>query len=72
MAQGREEGKQEGKAEGEVNGRAALIARLLTLRFGPLGASERSRISAASVAELDAMGERLLTAHTLPEALAQI
>jgi hypothetical protein len=46
-----------------------LIARLLTLRFGPLGASEQSRILAASIAELDAMGERLLTSRTLDEAL---
>jgi hypothetical protein len=69
VAQGRNEGKQEGRAEGEASGRAALIARLLTIRFGPLSASERSRILAASIAELDAMGERLLTAHTLSEAL---
>jgi hypothetical protein len=32
-----------------------LIAWQLTLRFGPLGASEQSRILAASIAELDAM-----------------
>jgi hypothetical protein len=69
VAQGRKEGKEEGKAEGEASGRAALIARLLTIRFGALGASERSRILAASIAELDAMGERLLTSHTLDEVL---
>jgi hypothetical protein len=80
VAQGREEGKQEGraegkaegKAEGEASGRAALISRLLTVRFGPLGASERSRIHAASIAELDAIGERLLTANTLDEALGSL
>lgn len=60
----------QGREEGEVNGRAALIVRLLTLRFGPLGPGERSRISAASVAELDAMGERLLTAHSLGEIMS--
>jgi len=63
------QGREEGKAEGEVRGRAALIARQLTLRFGPLGAGERSRILSASVAELDAIGERLLTAPTLGDAL---
>jgi flagellar biosynthesis/type III secretory pathway protein FliH len=77
VAQGRAEGKEEGKeegravgrAEGEASGRAALIARQLTLRFGPLGATERSRILAASIAELDAMGERLLISQTLDEVL---
>ncbi|HEU4626564.1 MAG TPA: DUF4351 domain-containing protein [Steroidobacteraceae bacterium] len=63
------QGREEGRAEGEASGRAALISRLLTLRFGSLGASERSRIDAASIAELDAIAERLLTAHALDEAL---
>ena len=73
VAQGRAEGKAEGKAEGRVEGkaegRAELVVRLLTLRFGPLGADARARISAASIEDLDAIGERLLTAQTLQEAL---
>jgi flagellar biosynthesis/type III secretory pathway protein FliH len=69
LEKGLEKGRAEGETAGEVRGRAALIARQLTLRFGSLGASERNRILAASIPELDAMGERLLTAHTLGEAL---
>ncbi|MGD9597525.1 MAG: DUF4351 domain-containing protein [Steroidobacteraceae bacterium] len=65
VAQGRVEGKAEGKAEG----RAELVIRQLTLRFGSLGDDVRARISAASIEDLDAIGERLLTAQTLREAL---
>jgi hypothetical protein len=58
-----------GQAEGEARGRAALIARLLVLRFGPLTQDAETRIAQASVTELDEIGERLLTAQTLQEAL---
>ena len=63
------QGKAEGKVEGIAEGRAALLTRLLTLRFGPLPEDVRSGIAAASVEELDAIGERLLTAQTLQEAV---
>jgi hypothetical protein len=56
-------------AQGEMQGRAALIARQLTVRFGPLSAEAESKVRGSSIAELDAMGERLLTARTLREAL---
>ena len=65
VAQGRLEGKAEGKAEG----RADLIVRLLTLRFGPLTDEARARISAASIEQLDAICERLLTAQSVQETL---
>lgn len=58
-------------AQGEVEGRAALVVRQLALRFGPLSEEVRARIAAASIAELDAIGERLLTAPTLQEALGR-
>jgi hypothetical protein len=60
----------QGKAEGELRGRAGLITRQLTLRFGPLPPEALSRIATASIEELDAIGERLLTARTLEEAWA--
>ncbi|HVY79948.1 MAG TPA: DUF4351 domain-containing protein, partial [Steroidobacteraceae bacterium] len=63
--EGRMEGRMEGRALGEQEGRAALITRLLTLRFGTLTAEAQSRIAAASIPELDALAERLLTAHSL-------
>jgi hypothetical protein len=63
------QGRVEGKAEGQFEGRAALVVRQLTLRFGPLGNDVQARISAASIEDLDAIGERLLTAQSLREAL---
>ena len=60
-----------GDAQGERNGRAAVISRLLTLRFGALPADVQTKIAAASIPELDAIGERLLTAQTLVEALGE-
>lgn len=56
-------------AEGETKGRAALVIRQLASRFGPLPEQAEARIAQASVEELDEMGERLLRAQTLDEAL---
>jgi hypothetical protein len=60
-----------GKEEGQAEGRAGLISRLLTMRFGPLTAEVETQIRSASISELDAIGERLLTVPTLQEALGQ-
>jgi hypothetical protein len=59
----------EGEAKGEAKGRAALVSRLLALRFGPLAQQVETRIAEASVEELDEIGERLLTAQSLDEAI---
>ena len=71
--QGREEGRAEGAAQGVAQGvaqgRAALVAKQLTHRFGPLPEGMQARLASASVDELDAIGERLLTARTLEEAV---
>ncbi len=56
-------------AQGQAEGRAGLLTRQLTLRFGPLTPDAMARISAASIAELDAIGERVLTAQTLEDAI---
>ena len=58
-----------GRAEGRAEGRATLLTRQLTLRFGTLAADAVARLGTASIDELDAIGERLLTARTLQEAL---
>ncbi|MGH8239292.1 MAG: DUF4351 domain-containing protein [Steroidobacteraceae bacterium] len=58
-----------GRAEGEAKGRAAVVVKQLGLRFGPLTQQVATRIAEASIAELDEIGERLLTARTLDEAL---
>jgi hypothetical protein len=56
-------------AQGRAAGQAEVISRLLTVRFGPLSADVQNSIQQASIADLDAMTERLLTAGTLREAL---
>jgi hypothetical protein len=61
-----------GEVRGEQAGRAALVARQLGVRFGALSEAVHATLAAASVAELDAVGERLLTAKTLPEALGNL
>lgn len=61
IAQGREEGRSQGQA--------ALVSRQLAVRFGTLDSKTRARIQRASIAELEGIGERLLTARTLEEAL---
>lgn len=60
----------QGRSEGRIEGRAALILKLLTSRFGELDLHTTARIMQASVEELDAIGERLLAAKTLQDALA--
>jgi hypothetical protein len=64
---GRAEGKIEGKAEGEAEGKAELLIRLITVKFGPLPQDLAARIRGAASAELDRIGERLLSATTLAE-----
>jgi flagellar biosynthesis/type III secretory pathway protein FliH len=81
IAKGRADGLAEGRAEGwldgwtegwrkgDVHGRAALIIRQLTVRFGPTDSQAERRIQRASIAELEAIGLRLLGARTLEDAL---
>jgi predicted transposase YdaD len=69
VAQGRQEGRQEGRAEGRTEGRADLLTRQLTLRFGPLPDAAHAQLASASIEQLDAMGERLLSASSLQEVL---
>jgi len=62
----------QGRVEGRVEGRAELVIRLLGVRFGAPSNEVRSRLKTASLSELDAIGERLLTAETLAEALGNL
>lgn len=52
-----------------AQGRAELVVRQLTLRFGALSDAVLAGIWDASIEELDAIGERLLTAQSLQEAI---
>jgi hypothetical protein len=74
IEQGRVEGEAKGRVEGEAKGRvegeAKALVKLLTAKFGGVPESVHSRIRAASVEELDAWIERVLTAPTLDAVFA--
>ena len=65
------QGEEKGKREGMLEGKAELLVRQLSLRFGPLGETDRAVVANAAVEELDAIGERLIGAATLREALGK-
>ncbi len=73
LAQGRAEGVAEGEARGEVRGeakgRAALVLKLLILRFGQVPAAIEASIRASSIEQLENIAARALTARTLDEAV---
>jgi len=60
-------GEAEGAARGKAEGKAELLIRQATVKFGPLSEQVQERIRATAAAELDRMGERLLSAKTLDE-----
>jgi hypothetical protein len=62
----------QGREEGNVEGRAEMALKLLSLRFGSLPEGVRGRVLRASASDLDALAERLLSAHTLDEALEDL
>jgi hypothetical protein len=68
-ALGRAEGIIEGREAGERMGRCAMVVRLLTRRFGELPVAPWARVHAATIEELDAIGDRLLIAESLEDAL---
>jgi hypothetical protein len=59
-----------GRVAGRAAGRAELVTRQLAMRFGALSEIVRKQIASSSIEELDEIGDRLLTAATLEEALA--
>lgn len=63
------EGYGRGKAEGKAEGRAEVVLRQLARRFGDLPENIRVRIRGASIEDLDRIGDQLLTATSLSEAL---
>lgn len=65
IEKGIEKGIQIGAYQGRLEGRAAMLSRLLQLKFGDLPASTRERLTQASAAELDAWTERILFVDSL-------
>jgi hypothetical protein len=60
-------GRREGKAEGKLEGVAAIAQRQLTARFGPLSATTKKRLATLTLAELEDLAIRLLTAKSIAE-----
>ncbi|MHB1829324.1 MAG: DUF4351 domain-containing protein, partial [Steroidobacteraceae bacterium] len=52
-----------------VQGRAELVLRLLARRFGEVPQAVQTSLRHADIEALDRIGERLLTARSLAEAL---
>lgn len=71
IEQGIERGIEQGLERGHVEGRAALLIRMLARRFGNVPDALQARIRAASIDDLDAIGDRVLTASTIDEALGE-
>jgi predicted transposase YdaD len=66
-AEGKAEGEAKGKAEGRAEGRAAIVLKLLALKFGKLSAADVKRVQTATVEDLDTWTERVLSASALPQ-----
>jgi predicted transposase YdaD len=64
---GRVEGRVEGWEEGRAEGEAAVLARLLTRRFGPLPEWARERLRRADAAQLELWTDAVLEAASLAE-----
>ena len=62
-----EEWKQQGRKEGLKEGEAAMLIRLLELRFGGIDETTQARIRRADAETLLLWGERVLTAASLAE-----
>jgi len=64
---GWEEGQLAGKQEGKQEGEVALLAMLLSQRFGPLSEDTRAHLEQADAAQLERWAKRLLDAASLAE-----
>ena len=66
-AQAIAKGVQQGIQQGMQLGEALLLQRLLTRRFGELPAAQQAKLSAATPAQLETWGDRVLDASSLDE-----
>lgn len=70
LEEGRQEGRRQGRLEGLLDGESRILTRQLQLRFGSLPEWAKARLQAATSEQLETWGERILTAHSLEEVLA--
>jgi predicted transposase YdaD len=69
-AEGEAKGRAEGEAKGEAKGRADVLLKLLAVKFGPTSEGVAKRIRSASLEQLDRWVERVITATSLEDVLA--
>jgi predicted transposase YdaD len=67
----REAGREEGRIEGRREGEAAMLLRLLRVRFGPLPAEATTRVTMADPETLLGWSERVLSVPTLEAVFAE-
>ena len=67
VQQGIQQGMQQGVQQGMQLGEALLLQRLLTRRFGELPAAQQAKLSAATPAQLETWGDRVLDAASLDQ-----
>jgi hypothetical protein len=67
----RKQGVAEGLAKGRIQGEAAMLERLLSLRFGDLSATLKARIESADLVTLEQWTERILDANSLDEVFSE-
>jgi hypothetical protein len=67
IEKGRQEGLQEGRQEGRQEEGVFFLRRLLIKKFGDLPESVETRLTEASIADLELWGDRILDAKTLTE-----
>jgi hypothetical protein len=60
----------QGEARGRAEGEATLLTRLLTNKFGPLSDAIRTRLSTATIPELETWADRMLVASSLEQVFA--
>ncbi|MBP7686217.1 MAG: hypothetical protein KBB95_30190, partial [Deltaproteobacteria bacterium] len=65
IERGVQKGRAEGIQEGVAKGQRETLARLLTLKFGPLPGAATERLASATHDELAAYTLRVLTAQSL-------
>jgi hypothetical protein len=63
------QGKAAGVAEGKAAGVVEIVLKQLATRFGVLSPAVAMHVQSASATDLDRIAQRVLTAHTLDEAL---
>lgn len=69
LEQGLEQGREQGIEKGMQQGQVRVLARLLSHRFGEVPAWVTQRLNIASVDELEAWAEAVLTADSIDAVL---